>query len=300
MNNDILAALDATFSRDDRKRVAAISELAPHVTDGAVRERLVELLRSSFAGDVETSATVLLEQGGVDGLGAVLAAAADQDSELTRVPFHRAMAVVRATTAATFYGDAVTYARELDRPEIYRVVESQLTEWSGTGNRAVRIVGAAPVVPGERPIDELLSNTFDPDPLVQWAAMDQLGDFGPDPLVVARLSELLDADVIETGVLAAEILLRRAGIRGLEAVMDELVRRKDDGQIDYLWFKMSEVQATQLNDLYRDAFRYAQRVASDDMQSVVGLLIEAWNSMQNRHETMVRPDGTRYVDWTTL
>lgn len=288
----------ASLSSDHEVRLAAIDEMTAHADDPGVRIRLRRLLSSHCADTASAATRALLVGAGIPGLALVLEGLVSGIDMRHRETVFRTIATVRGTTWPSLFRDMAVLARQSHVSGTSRAAYSLLLYWNSMQLRPIRIAGADA---GERSaLAALLDGTHDSDPLMRGVAMEELGDFGSDPLVVGRLAELLDADTIETVVLAAEILLRRCGVCGLEVVMDELVRRKDDGQMDYIWEKMSEVQETQSIDVYRDAYSYAVRLDSDEMLSIVGLSIESWNRVQNRPETMLRPDGTRHADGCDL
>jgi hypothetical protein len=144
-------------------------------------------------------------------------------------------------------------------------------------------------------LKDALALSHDPWPGERLKAIAQLSAFGSEPTVRARLAEMLDSDVVEVDVAAAEVLLKSCGVAGLELVLDELVRRVDDPQIDYIWYKVHEVKATTRPNLLWEAVQYAERRDYEAIKRVVAQLIMSFNRMQDIPHNRVNPDGTQRV-----
>ncbi|MGU3435077.1 hypothetical protein ACNHUS_18920 [Actinomycetes bacterium M1A6_2h] len=129
-------------------------------------------------------------------------------------------------------------------------------------------------------------------PGARLSAMEYFSELGSDPVAQNRLGEMLDDDVIEVYVAAAEVLLTYSGKPGLELVFDELERRVEDPQIDYIWYKIGEVKAMHRPTLFAEAVAYADEKGSDVMKTIVQQLIADFNRMQDLPRNHVNPDGT--------
>lgn len=74
-------------------------------------------------------------------------------------------------------------------------------------------------------------------------AAGQLGTLIEMRAARTKLAEMLgDAGDIAVQVEAAEVLVRHGGAAGLVAVLDELARRGDDPQSDYLAYRIAELE----------------------------------------------------------
>lgn len=82
------------------------------------------------------------------------------------------------------------------------------------------------------------SNAF-----VRLAAVEALGVWLPEVQALDRLSELLEDETVTVEVDAAEALVRGGGSRGLARVLEELGRRRDDPDADYMAYMLSDLDA---------------------------------------------------------
>lgn len=92
-------------------------------------------------------------------------------------------------------------------------------------------------------LDAALSRSMSADGLTRDKAIFELADFIDDERVVERLREMLDDDIVTMQVDAADVLARRAGVKGLMLVLDEIGRRRDDPDADYIANRLYELDA---------------------------------------------------------
>ncbi|WP_139347787.1 hypothetical protein [Nocardia donostiensis] len=84
----------------------------------------------------------------------------------------------------------------------------------------------------------------DPDVGERIAAVRMLADHITEPVARQRLGEMLDDDNIAVFVEAAEVLVTWRGEQGLIAVLSELGRRAGDADLDYIVYKLQELQGS--------------------------------------------------------
>lgn len=82
------------------------------------------------------------------------------------------------------------------------------------------------------------------DGLTRNRAIAELGEFIRDKKAIARLQELLDDDIVTMQVDAADVLARLGGIQGLFLVLDEIGRRRNDPDADYIANRLYELDAS--------------------------------------------------------
>jgi hypothetical protein len=104
-------------------------------------------------------------------------------------------------------------------------------------------------------------------------AVETLAEHIEEPGALERLGEMLDDDNIAVESAAAEILLKQAGASGLALVLDELVRRDGDADLDYISLIVLEIRATTWPALFEEAKAIAEQRHSDVMVDVIEDLI---------------------------
>ncbi|MFF2556983.1 hypothetical protein ACFVUS_38685 [Nocardia sp. NPDC058058] len=88
-----------------------------------------------------------------------------------------------------------------------------------------------------------LEHAISPDWAVRATAAHELGAIIELSAARSRLAEMLgDVGDIAVQVEAAEVLVRHGGAAGLISVLDELGRRGDDPQSDYLAYRIAELE----------------------------------------------------------
>ncbi|WP_280422673.1 hypothetical protein [Nocardia carnea] len=92
-------------------------------------------------------------------------------------------------------------------------------------------------------LDAALSRSLSADGMTRDNAIFELADFIEDERAIERLREMLDDDIITMQVDAADVLARRAGVKGLMLVLDEIGRRRDDPDADYIANRLYELDA---------------------------------------------------------
>ncbi|MFI5719825.1 hypothetical protein [Nocardia sp. NPDC051750] len=75
-------------------------------------------------------------------------------------------------------------------------------------------------------------------------AIYKLAEFLHDCRAVERLHDMLDDEVVTIQVDAADILVRRGGREGIFLVLDEIGRRRDDPDADYIANRLYELDAS--------------------------------------------------------
>ncbi|MFC8044299.1 hypothetical protein [Nocardia sp. NPDC057353] len=108
------------------------------------------------------------------------------------------------------------------------------------------------------------------DAFVRLAAIETLGACLPEPAAFDRLGELLEDETVTAEVDAAEALVRGAGLRGLIRVLEELGRRRDDPDTDYMAYMLSDLDAAGDWPVLEEA----SRIASADMTENVAIGLE--------------------------
>ncbi|GGL27953.1 hypothetical protein [Nocardia jinanensis] len=92
-------------------------------------------------------------------------------------------------------------------------------------------------------LETALSNSRSPDGLTRDAAIFELANFIHEDSAVRRLHEMLDEDIVTMQVDASDVLARLGGVKGLFLVLDEIGRRRDDPDADYIANWLYELDA---------------------------------------------------------
>ncbi|MGW0178292.1 hypothetical protein [Nocardia sp. NPDC003345] len=82
------------------------------------------------------------------------------------------------------------------------------------------------------------------DGMTRDAAVFDLAAFIHNDRVSTRLREMLDDDIVTMQVDAADVLARAGGVQGLFVVLDEIGRRRDDPDADYIANRLCELDAS--------------------------------------------------------
>ncbi|NKY55959.1 hypothetical protein [Nocardia flavorosea] len=82
------------------------------------------------------------------------------------------------------------------------------------------------------------------DGMTRNRAITELAEYIQDERAVARLHEMLDDEVVTMQVDAADVLARQGGIGGLFLVLDEIGRRREDPDADYMANRLYELDAS--------------------------------------------------------
>ncbi|WP_454200057.1 hypothetical protein [Nocardia sp. Marseille-Q1738] len=93
-------------------------------------------------------------------------------------------------------------------------------------------------------LEEVLARSRSSDGMTRVNAIPELGEFIDDVRARNRLKEMLDDEVVTMEVDAAEVLTRKGGVDGILAVLEELGRRRDDPDADYMAYKLYELDAS--------------------------------------------------------
>ncbi|WP_194834052.1 HEAT repeat domain-containing protein [Nocardia sp. XZ_19_369] len=93
-------------------------------------------------------------------------------------------------------------------------------------------------------LEQVLERSRSADGLTRVNAIPELGRFIDDQRAQRRLRELLDDDVVTMQVDAAEVLVRFGGTAGLLTVLEELGRRHNDPDVDYIAYRLYELDAS--------------------------------------------------------
>ncbi|MGU3435076.1 hypothetical protein ACNHUS_18915 [Actinomycetes bacterium M1A6_2h] len=132
----------------------------------------------------------------------------------------------------------------------------------------------------KRPLIEAIARSRSSDSTMRMRAIETLADHITDPGALWRLGEMLDDHNIAVESAAAAVLLNQAGAEGLALVLDELVRRDGDADLDYVSLIVLEVKSTARPTLFEEAKSIAIRRNSDVMVEVVDDLIATHNRNQ--------------------
>lgn len=92
-------------------------------------------------------------------------------------------------------------------------------------------------------LEAALSNSRSPEGLTRDFAIYELANFIHEDSAVRRLHELLDDEVVTMQVDSADVLARLGGLKGLFLVLDEIGRRRDDPDADYIANRLYELDA---------------------------------------------------------
>lgn len=93
-------------------------------------------------------------------------------------------------------------------------------------------------------LEDALSNSRSSDGLTRDAAIFELANFIREERAVRRLHEMLDDDIVTMQVDAADVLARLGGMKGLVLVLEEIGRRRDDPDADYIANRLYELDAS--------------------------------------------------------
>lgn len=89
-----------------------------------------------------------------------------------------------------------------------------------------------------------LSNSRSLEGLTRHAAIRELANFIQEDSATGRLHEMLDDEIVTIQVDAADVLARLGGVKGLLIVLDEIGRRCDDPDADYIANRLYELGAS--------------------------------------------------------
>lgn len=90
----------------------------------------------------------------------------------------------------------------------------------------------------------LLDSSYSPNWHKRVDAAEKLGELVDEPVARARLTELLhDAGDVAVQTAAADALTKRGGAAGLLAVLEEIGRRSDDADVDYIAYLLYGMEA---------------------------------------------------------
>lgn len=93
-------------------------------------------------------------------------------------------------------------------------------------------------------LETALLNSRSPDGLTRDAAIYELANYIQDDRAVRRLQEMLDDEIVTMQVDSADVLARLGGLKGLFLVLDEIGRRRDDPDADYIANRLYELDAS--------------------------------------------------------
>ncbi|MGW6331421.1 hypothetical protein [Nocardia rhamnosiphila] len=93
-------------------------------------------------------------------------------------------------------------------------------------------------------LESALSNSRSPDGLTRDSAIYELANFIHEDSAVRRLHEMLDDEIVTMQVDSADVLARLGGLKGLFLVLDEIGRRRDDPDADYIANRLYELDAS--------------------------------------------------------
>lgn len=89
-----------------------------------------------------------------------------------------------------------------------------------------------------------LGNSMSDDNMTRINSIPELGRFMDDERAQRRIREMLNDEVVTMQVDAAEVLVRCGGTAGLLSVLEELGRRHNEPDVDYIAYRLYELDAS--------------------------------------------------------
>lgn len=89
-----------------------------------------------------------------------------------------------------------------------------------------------------------LARSRDPHAGVRLEAVVELARYMHDSRTMQRLIDMLDDEIVNVEVDAAEVLARHGGKAGLLTILENLGRRGDDGDSDYIANRLNALDAS--------------------------------------------------------
>ncbi|MEU1983469.1 hypothetical protein [Nocardia sp. NPDC019395] len=93
-------------------------------------------------------------------------------------------------------------------------------------------------------LENALAESRSTDGMTRDHAIYSLAEYIHDGRAVERLHEMLDDEIVTMQVDAADVLARRGGKEGIFLVLDEIGRRRDDPDADYMANRLYELDAS--------------------------------------------------------
>ncbi|MGN2636733.1 hypothetical protein ACTD5D_11170 [Nocardia takedensis] len=96
---------------------------------------------------------------------------------------------------------------------------------------------------GRASAESAVARSKDGDTGARVASVPELAQWIDQPVVLDRLTEMLRDQNVTVMVDAAEALARSGGPAGIRAVLEEIGRSADDPDVDYIMYKLEELEA---------------------------------------------------------
>lgn len=95
----------------------------------------------------------------------------------------------------------------------------------------------------ESAVEAVVSRSRDLDTGIRVASVRELAQWIDQPAALDRLIEMLHDQNVTVMVDATEVLARRGGAAGIRGILEEIGRSEDDADVDYIMYKLEELEA---------------------------------------------------------
>ncbi|MBF6353639.1 HEAT repeat domain-containing protein [Nocardia higoensis] len=92
-------------------------------------------------------------------------------------------------------------------------------------------------------VEAVVARSRDIDTGIRVAAVQELAQWIDQPAALDRLIDMLHDQNVTVMVDAAEVLARRGGAAGIRGILEEIGRSEDDADVDYIMYKLEELEA---------------------------------------------------------
>ncbi|MBF6205758.1 HEAT repeat domain-containing protein [Nocardia sputi] len=92
-------------------------------------------------------------------------------------------------------------------------------------------------------VEVIVARSRDLDTGTRVASVQELAKWIDQPAALNRLTEMLHDQNVTVMVDAAEVLARRGGAAGIRGILEEIGRSGDDADVDYVMYKLEELEA---------------------------------------------------------
>jgi len=92
-------------------------------------------------------------------------------------------------------------------------------------------------------VEAVVARSRDSDTGIRVAAVQELARLIDQPAALDRLTDMLRDQNVTVMVDAADVLARKGGGAGIRAILEEIGRSEDDADVDYIMYKLEELEA---------------------------------------------------------
>lgn len=92
-------------------------------------------------------------------------------------------------------------------------------------------------------VEAVVARSRDLDTGVRVDSVQELARWIDQPAALDRLIDMLHDPNVTVMVDAAEVLARRGGANGIRGIVEEIGRSADDSDVDYIMYKLEELEA---------------------------------------------------------